>query len=76
MKIQNPHDKFFKETFGNVAVAKDFLINYLPKNIMKVIDVDTLELQKDSFINEELQETFSDMLFRVNINNKEGYIYI
>lgn len=75
MKIQNPHDKFFKETFGNIEITKDFLSNYLPKNIMKVIDVNTLEIQKDSFINEELEEGFSDMLFRVNINKREGYIY-
>ncbi|NLZ54395.1 MAG: Rpn family recombination-promoting nuclease/putative transposase [Thermoanaerobacteraceae bacterium] len=75
MKIQNPHDKFFKETFGQVEVAKDFLSNYLPKNIIKIIDVDTLQLQKDSFINEELQESFSDLLFKVDINKSEGYIY-
>jgi len=31
MKIDNPHDKFFKETLGNVIVAKDFLHNYLPR---------------------------------------------
>ena len=75
MKIQNPHDRFFKETFGKVEVAKDFLNNYLPENIIKVIDVDTLEPQKDSFINEELHEGFSDLLFKANINNREGYIY-
>ena len=75
MKIQNPHDKFFKETFGKVEVAKDFLNNYLPGSIMKIVDMSTLEPQKDSFINKELQEVFSDMLFRVNINNREGYIY-
>lgn len=43
---------------------------------MKIVDVNTLEPQKDSFINEELQEEFSDLLFRVNINNKEGYLYL
>jgi predicted transposase YdaD len=75
MKIQNPHDKFFKETFSNVAVAKDFMNNYLPQSIINIIDINTLEPQKDSFINEELQEVFSDMLFRVNINKREGYIY-
>lgn len=75
MKIQNPHDRFFKETFGNVAVAKDFLNNYLPQNIIKIIDVDTLEPQKDSFINEELQESFSDLLFKADINKSEAYIY-
>lgn len=75
MKIQNPHDKFFKETFSNVAVAKDFVKNYVPKGILKAIDINTLEPQKDSFINEELQEVFSDMLFRAKINKKEGYLY-
>lgn len=75
MKIQNPHDKFFKETFSNVEVAKDFIRNYLPRSVVNIIDINTLEPQKDSFINEELQEIFSDMLFRVNIGKREGYIY-
>ena len=75
MKIQNPHDKFFKETFGKFEVAKDFLNNYLPQEIREIVNIDTLEPQKDSFVNEELQEGFSDMLFKSNINNYEGYIY-
>ena len=75
MNIQNPHDKFFKEIFGKVEVARDFLNNYLPESIMKIVDMNTLEPQKDSFINKELKEIFSDMLFRVNIGKKEGYIY-
>jgi len=49
-KIQNPHDKFFKETFSNVEVARDFIENYLPESILKIIDLETLELQKDCFI--------------------------
>jgi predicted transposase/invertase (TIGR01784 family) len=76
VKIQNPHDKFFKKTFGDVAVAKDFLNNYLPQKIMGIIDIETLEPQKDSYIDEELKEGFSDLLFRANINNREGYLYL
>lgn len=75
MKIQNPHDKFFKETFGDTEIAKDFLNNYLPREIRSIVSVKTLEPQKDSFIDEELQEGFSDMLFRVTVDNKEGYLY-
>ena len=75
LKVQNPHDKFFKETFSNTAVARDFMSNYLPQSIMDIIDLDKLEPQKDSFINKELQEAFSDLLFKTNINNMEGYIY-
>ncbi len=76
MKIQNPHDKFFKKTFGDVAVAKDFLNNYLPQKIMGIIGIETLEPQKDSYIDEELKEGFSDLLFKANINNREGYLYL
>ena len=75
MKVQTPHDSFFKETMGKIEVAEDFLNNYLPVDIRDVIDTRTLEPQKDSFIDKELNETFADMLFKVNINDKEGYIY-
>ena len=75
MKVQNPHDKFFKKTFGDVDVAGNFLDNYLPQSIVDIIDMDTLEPQKDSFINKELQESFSDLLYKANINNREGYLY-
>lgn len=75
MRIQNPHDKFFKDTMGKIELAKDFLNNYLPDNLIKIVDIDTLEPQKDSFIDKELKENFADMLFRVNINNKESFIY-
>ncbi|WPK12573.1 Rpn family recombination-promoting nuclease/putative transposase [Lysinibacillus louembei] len=76
MKLQNPHDKFFKETFGNVEVTKDFIQYYLPEAIRQVIDMNTLEPQKDSFLNPKLEENFSDLLFKVAINQQEGYLYI
>ena len=33
--IQNPHDTLCKRTLGDKEVAKDFLINYLPDNIVR-----------------------------------------
>jgi len=74
--IQNPHDKFFKETFRNLTVTKEFLVHYLPAHIVDIIDVETLEPQKDSFINEDLNEIFSDLLFKVNMNQQVGYLYL
>lgn len=75
MKIQTPHDSFFKETMGKVEVAEDFLNNYLPESIKDIVDTGNLEPQKDSFIDKELNETFADMLFKTNIYGEEGYIY-
>lgn len=74
-KIQNPHDKFFKETFSNPGVARNFIENYLPEAILKIIDLNELEIQKGSHVDEELSEIFSDMLFRTKINQRDGYLY-
>ena len=75
LNIQNPHDKFFKDTFSDVEVARDFIQHYLPESVSEIIDLETLEAQRDSFISQELQETFTDMLYRVKINEKTGYLY-
>lgn len=37
--------------------------------------MDTLEPQKDSYLDEQLKEQFTDLLFKANINDKEGYVY-
>jgi predicted transposase/invertase (TIGR01784 family) len=76
INIPKPHDKFFKETFNNPQVTKDFVTYYLPPSIVKQIDINTLEPQKDSFINKELEEVFSDLLFKVDINHEQGYLYL
>lgn len=73
--INNPHDKFFKETLGDVSVAQDFIENYLPENILDIIDIDTISPLKDSFIEKELQEFYADLLFGVTINGEDGYLY-
>jgi|SRR5690554_5239432 len=73
--IKNPHDKFFKETLSKINVAQDFLLNYLPDEILQIIDIEELEIVKDSFIDKKMQERFSDLLYKVKINNRPGYIY-
>ena len=75
MRVQTPHDKFFKRFFRYKEITKDFLENYLPENIKEIVDLDKINLEDASHIDKDLKETFSDMLFSININNKEGYLY-
>ena len=49
-KISSPHDKLFREVWSDLRVARDFLSNYLPQKVLEIIDLDTLEIRKDSFI--------------------------
>jgi len=73
--INRPHDKFFKETLSDAETARDFLMNYLPEDLLPLIDLDHLALQKDSFIEKKLQEAFSDLLYKTSIKGKETYLY-
>jgi predicted transposase/invertase (TIGR01784 family) len=74
-EINKPHDKIFKETFGDLDVTTDFIQNYLPKEILDIIDVTSLEPLKDSFIQRDLRDAYSDLLFQVNVGDEAGYLY-
>ena len=74
--IKNPHDKFFKETLGMRENARSFVENYLPVEIRELIDIDSLEIEKDSFVTQELQDYYSDLLYKVKFGSYDGYIYI
>ena len=63
-KIHNPHDKFFTLIFDKPEVGKDFLINELPEEIAKMVDFNSIELTKDSFIDKNLKKYYSDKLFK------------
>ena len=74
--INNPHDKYFKQVMGDKETTRDFLTNYLPRDLLEIIDLDSLVIQKDGFIEKELQEHFSDIIYRVKINGRDGYLYL
>src|SRR5690606_30291324 len=74
--IRPRHDEFIKKAFENPMVAREFFDSYLPKNIKSLLDFDTLNLQKESFIDQSLKNSFSDILFSVNFGNTKGYLYI
>jgi predicted transposase/invertase (TIGR01784 family) len=72
-----PHDHFFRATFGRTEVASDFMQHYLPEGVRAILDLSTLQLREATFIDAELREHISDLLYRVDI--REGgaaYIYL
>jgi predicted transposase/invertase (TIGR01784 family) len=75
--IVNPHDKFFKEVFTRRETAEEFLRNYLPDDVVTLLDLRSLEYVKDSFIDKHLEEFYSDLLFTVFLKDgSRGYVYI
>ncbi|HEX4949565.1 MAG TPA: Rpn family recombination-promoting nuclease/putative transposase [Blastocatellia bacterium] len=74
--LTNPHDKFFKEIFGQPDLAADFVRNYLPPAIVSSLDLDSLEVQKESFVDEKLEENFADLIYRVRLRGSEETAFV
>lgn len=69
MSISNPHDRYFREIFSDPVIVQDLLRNYLPSATVEALDLATLTLQKDSFIDEELRQHYTDLLYAVEMRN-------
>ena len=75
--IVNPHDKFFKEVLSREEIARDFMIHYLPSDVVDLFDMTSLEIKKDSFVEKGLKEYFSDLLYCVDTKNGgSSYVYV
>jgi len=74
--VHNPHDLFFKRIFSDIRIARDFLWNYLPQEAVEIVDLDYLTPEKSSYVDENLKESLSDMLYKTKIKGQDGYIYI
>ena len=65
--LNNPHDRFFKATFGRTEVAAEFLARYLPPAVAETLDWTTLRAEKDAFLDPELAQHPADLLYAVNL---------
>lgn len=74
--VHNPHDKFFKTSMSNLQVALSFFDRHLPLNIKAELDFNTLELQPGTFIDTALQNSESDVLYKVKFRGKYEWAYL
>ncbi len=75
--LNNPHDRFFKATFGRVEVAAEFLERYLPPTVAATLDWTTLRAEKEAFLDPELAQYPTDLLYAVHLQSGEnGYVHL
>ena len=53
--ISNPHDNFFRGAFALPEVSTPFSQRYLLPGVLAELDLASLQLEKDSFIDERLR---------------------
>ena len=71
-----PHDAVFKTFLRHPETARDFLQIHLPASLRELCDLQTLKLESDSFIEENLRAYYSDVLWSVKTTDGDGYIYV
>ncbi|MCP4353189.1 MAG: Rpn family recombination-promoting nuclease/putative transposase [Desulfobacterales bacterium] len=74
--MKNPHDKFFKETLTRRENALSFFREYLPADIAAKLDWRTLKITKETFVEPELRERFSDILYEILAKGRQVFIYL
>jgi predicted transposase/invertase (TIGR01784 family) len=69
-EIHKAHDLAFKAAMQDLRVAQDFFSHHLPETIRERIDLTTLRLHRESFVDPELTELVSDMLYSVALKGE------
>lgn len=72
-----PHDALFKRIMESDIAAKEFLHEYLPQEVKNIVDLNTIKVQKESYIEPNLTKRLSDIVYSVNTkDNKDAFIYV
>lgn len=76
-KLINVHDRFFKEELSRPEAATDLLRYYLPSAVTALFDLTVPPtVMKDSYVDQDLETHFSDLLYRVALKNGDtAYVY-
>ncbi len=61
--LVNSHDKFFKILFSRKKEVKEFIVKTLPKGFVGNMNLETLELDKSEYVDEQLKSSYSDVVY-------------
>ena len=64
------HDNFFKATFEKPEYAADLISNALPEELLRNIDLSTLKLSPNSYVDENLKSQFADLVYNCKLKQK------
>jgi hypothetical protein len=75
-ELGTPNDRYFRESFGRLEIAPDFLLQNLPATLLAEIDCTTLEIAKDTDVDEDLSEDCSDIVYRIACHGGELQVHL
>lgn len=73
---RSPHDQFVKAMLQQPGQAKAYFRQQLPERLLATIDLEGLQQVSESFLNDKLMESFSDLLYKVPFKNNPNSLYL
>ncbi|NEG64481.1 Rpn family recombination-promoting nuclease/putative transposase [Pantoea agglomerans] len=71
-----PHDATFRQFLSQPDIARDFMELHLPTKLRAICDLSTLKLESGSFVEDDLRQYFSDVLYSLKTTAGDGYIHV
>ena len=78
---QTNHDSLVKKVMENPIAAAEFLDEFLPAEFKDILDLDSLKVEKESFVEESLKTRLSDIVYSVKTKadqdgeSQDAFIY-
>ncbi|HID8220481.1 TPA: Rpn family recombination-promoting nuclease/putative transposase [Serratia marcescens] len=76
-KNPTPHDATFRQFLTQPEIARDFMEIHLPAELRTICDLSTLKLESGSFVEDDLRQYFSDVLYSLKTTDgADGYVHV
>ncbi|MEN4758119.1 Rpn family recombination-promoting nuclease/putative transposase [Pantoea agglomerans] len=72
----SPHDAKFRQFLTQPDIARDFMELHLPAELRAICDLSTLKLESGSFVEDDLRQYFSDVLYSLKTAAGDGYAHV
>ncbi len=70
------HDSAYKYLFSNKKIFHQLITRYVDLDFAKKIDLDSIQSVDKSFIADSMARRESDLIYQVNVDDQDFYIYI
>lgn len=74
--MANEHDRRYKKLFSHPVFVQELLEHFVHEDFIKELDFNSLERLDKSFITDDFKEKESDLIYKIQYQGKDVYIYL
>ncbi len=74
--MQAFHDRSYQKLFSNKEIFRQLLTSFVHESWVKDLDFSGCELIKSAFVSRKYKKTFSDLLYKLKLRDRDLYVVI